>query len=113
LLFVAYGVLLRGFLVLPWSVCRLEITSQHALMLTYKNGTQSYAHRVLEDSVVMPFLAVIRLEMTPSSKVKWLLPTSLIVMPDMLDSEQFRKLRVWMRWGALYSFNAVEADADE
>jgi len=111
LLSVAYALLLRGLLSLPWSVNKLEITDQHGLMLTFQNGTQAFAQKVLADTVVMPFLVVIRLEMTSSSKLRQLWPTSIIIMSDMLDAESFRRLRVWLRWGAPHAFKAIELDA--
>jgi len=63
------------------------------ILLVARNGDQVTA-RVLADSLVTPFITV--LNVLPQGAY---LARSVIILPDSLDSESFRQLRVWLRWG--------------
>lgn len=63
------------------------------VQLITRNGDQ-IAARVLDDSLVTPFMTVLNL--LPQGAY---LARSVIIMPDSLDAESFRQLRVWLRWG--------------
>lgn len=63
------------------------------LLLTGCNGDQMHV-RILADSLVTPFLTV--LVVLPHSAI---FTRSIVIMPDSLDAESFRCLRVWLRWG--------------
>lgn len=63
------------------------------ILLVARNGDQVTA-RVLTDSLVTPFITV--LNVLPQGAY---LARSVIILPDSLDSESFRQLRVWLRWG--------------
>lgn len=58
-----------------------------------RNG-KTLEGRVLPDSVVLPYLAV--LNIAPKDGY---LTQSVIVLPDSLDAESFRQLRVQLKWG--------------
>lgn len=77
---------------------RLEITSQHKLNVSYKNGHCDRDVRVRHDSVVSPYL--ILLSYTPRHVSMWrrVLGHYLIIMKDSTDAESYRKLSVWLRW---------------
>lgn len=64
------------------------------ILLVARNGNQVTA-RVLADSLVTPFLTV--LNVLPQGAY---LARSVIILPDSLDAESFRQLRVWLRWGS-------------
>ncbi len=63
------------------------------ILLVARNGDRVTA-RILADSLVTPFLTV--LNVLPQGKY---LARSVIILPDSLDAESFRQLRVWLRWG--------------
>ena len=64
------------------------------ILLVARNGDQVTA-RVLADSLVTPFITV--LNVLPQGTH---LARSVIIVPDSLDAESFRQLRVWLRWGS-------------
>lgn len=63
------------------------------ILLVTRDGKQMTA-RVLADSLVTPFITV--LNVLPKGSH---LARSIIILPDSLDAESFRQLRVWLRWG--------------
>ncbi|MCE9549866.1 MAG: hypothetical protein K8R50_02480 [Betaproteobacteria bacterium] len=63
------------------------------ILLVARNGDQVTA-RVLADSLVTPYITV--LNVLPQGSY---LARSVIILPDSLDTESFRQLRVWLRWG--------------
>ena len=63
------------------------------ILLVARNGDQVTA-RVLADSLVTPYITV--LNVLPQGAY---LARSVIILPDSLDAESFRHLRVWLRWG--------------
>ncbi len=63
------------------------------IVLTTRGGEQ-LAGQILRDSLVTPFFAV--LNILPQGAR---LARSVIVLPDSLDAESFRQLRVWLKWG--------------
>ncbi|MEO6422439.1 MAG: protein YgfX [Candidatus Nitrotoga sp.] len=64
------------------------------VLLVARNGDQVTA-RILADSLVTPFITI--LNVLPRGKY---LARSVIILPDSLDTESFRQLRVWLRWGS-------------
>ena len=50
--------------------------------------------KVLGSSLVLPYLAVLNLKVPNRS-----LPFYVLVFPDNVDAESFRRLRVWLKWG--------------
>ncbi len=48
---------------------------------------------VLGSTYVISFLAILNLKRTDSGRI-----TRAVILPDSLDAEDFRKLRVWLRW---------------
>ena len=63
------------------------------ILLVARNGDKVTA-RVLADSLVTPYITV--LNVLPQGSH---LARSVIILPDSLDAESFRQLRVWLRWG--------------
>jgi toxin CptA len=63
-----------------------------SILLVARNGDQVTA-RILADSLVTPFISV--LNVLPQGAH---LARSIIILPDSLDAESFRQLRVWLKW---------------
>lgn len=89
----------RDLLLFPWSIITLEVNSKNALQLTRKDGNQLIDVSVHADSVVTPYLIVVRYLPKDATFTMRLLPYYLIVLPDMVDAESYRQLSVWLRWG--------------
>jgi len=70
----------------------LMLSDEMPCQLTLRSG-ESYICNVLEDSFVAPYLTVINLKLEGK-----FFPRSLIILGDSLDVEEFRQLRVWLRW---------------
>ncbi|OYY82251.1 MAG: hypothetical protein B7Y34_03000 [Methylophilales bacterium 16-45-9] len=84
---------------LPWSCVALSVSSNNALKITLRDGTQLSDLAVATDTVVTPYLTVLRYQQKNAPFLRRVFKSSLIVMPDTTDKESFRKLRVWLRWG--------------
>ena len=95
---VAYNVCQYGLLLLPWSYVALNVSSVHQVQLVRKDGKQIDVH-VRDDSVVTPFLTVVNCKVTDASLLMRLFAPHLVILPDALDAESYRQLRVWLRWG--------------
>lgn len=74
------------------SVRTLMLEGDRMVMTTH--GGESITGAVLRDSLVTPFLTVlnIRLESVRIAR-------SIVILPDSLDAESYRQLRVWLKWG--------------
>jgi toxin CptA len=81
-------VLLRA----PDAVVALEITSDDALSIQTRRGDWIECE-VLGSTYVTYFLAIVNLKDQGSGRVK-----RAVILPDSIDAEDFRKLRVWLRW---------------
>lgn len=93
-----YAIFLHGLLVLPWSCVALRVNSDNTLNLMLANGRQLPA-TLCRDSVVTPYLTVVNCKAKDATIfMRWFSP-HLVLLPDMLDKETYRKFRVWLRWG--------------
>ena len=93
-----YAICLHGLLLLPWSCVALHVNSDNTLTLMLGNGRQLLA-TLCRDSVVTPYLTVVNFKVKDVPIfMRWLSP-HLVLLPDMLDQEMYRQLRVWLRWG--------------
>ena len=63
------------------------------MVLTTRGGEQ-LAGQMLHDSLVTPFITV--LNVLPQGAY---FAHSVVILPDSLDAESFRQLRVWLKWG--------------
>jgi toxin CptA len=95
---VIYTVCQYGLLLLPWSYIALNVSSRNQLQLVRRDGKHIDV-RVCSDSVVTPYLTVVNCQVTDAPLVTRLLPPRLVILPDALDAESYRQLRVWLRWG--------------
>jgi len=93
-----YSVYMRGLLLLPWSWVMLSVNIKNELQLTCKSG-ERFAGTVRVDSVVTPYLTVIHFQLHHAGFIRRLLTSRIVILPDMINAEDYRQLRVWLRWG--------------
>jgi hypothetical protein len=99
-----YAVLYHGLLLLPWSCVALNINTKNQLQLICKDG-RSLTVAMHTNSVATPYLTVINCHVIDISKIKILILVQrfftlhLVILPDAINAKDYRKLRVWLRWG--------------
>ena len=95
---VIYTVCQYGLLSLPWSYIALNVSSSNQVQLVRRDGKQIDVH-VRGDSVVTPYLTVVNCQVINAPLLARLFAPHLVILPDALDAESYRQLRVWLRWG--------------
>lgn len=98
LIVAVYYVLFRALLLLPFSYLVLDVDVKNQLKLIRKDGKILKAG-VLADSVVTPYLTILHFSCESATFLGRLFGQHLIILPDALDAESYRQLRVWLRWG--------------
>lgn len=98
--FAVYLIRRDVLLALPHSWQSVTLNSKDDIEITQKNG-QRFACQVLSDSVVFPHLTVLRLKLNGRF---W--PRSLILVADSADADEFRRWRVWLKWGIKWQSRA-------
>lgn len=95
----------------PRSCIALVLDSKGEWQLTMRDGSR-YAATILPSSFVTPYLTILNCRLTG----RWLRYAwqrypwhhyHLVILPDAVDAESFRRLRVWLRWG--YQGSSVAA----
>ena len=76
----------------PSSSKALALESEQVVLTTH--GGEQLAGRVLRDSMVTPFITVLNI-LPPGARFA----SSVVILPDSLDAESLRQLRVWLKWG--------------
>jgi toxin CptA len=76
----------------PRAVAGLEVTADGQFAVADPAGTWSTA-RLRSVAVPVPWLAVVTARDALGQR------RSAVVLPDALDRDAFRRLRVWLRWG--------------
>jgi toxin CptA len=89
-----YLLLRDAWLLLPVSCVGLVVKNDSVILIR-RDGAPSTC-RILHGSVVTPYLAVLN-AMPEGAFFK----RAIIILPDSLNAELFRKLRVWLRWRQL------------
>jgi len=92
LLSLTYHLRYAAWLSVP-SACVGLMLENDQITLTTRGGEQLAGH-VLRDSLVTPFLTV--LNVLPQGQR---IARNVIILPDSLDAESFRQLRVYLKWG--------------
>ncbi len=92
-----YAICLHGLRILPWSLVALNINSGNELRLIRRDGWQLPKLQLSGDSVALPYLTVMRCK---PAEAAGLLSYYLLLLPDAVEPDRFRQLRVWLRWGA-------------
>ncbi|MBS0298779.1 MAG: hypothetical protein JSR32_02410 [Proteobacteria bacterium] len=70
----------------------LTLTDEMTCILTMRSG-QAIACRISDNTFVAPYLTVINLQPTEKFFLR-----SVTILPDSIDAEEFRRLRIWLRW---------------
>ena len=99
-----YHTLQDALLMTPRSIIRLTLNSKGKFHLVCRNGVET-AVSILPSSLVMPYLTVLNLD-----SGKRFSGRSLVITPDRVDKEDFRRLRVWLRWSPQAISDGVEED---
>lgn len=76
----------------PDSLVAIEIHSDNTISVQMRRGEWSNC-TVLGDSYVTAYLVVLNLRQADSRAVK-----RVVILPDGIDAEELRRLRVWLRW---------------
>lgn len=95
-----YAVCRYGLLLLPWSCVAINVNGNNELTLVLGNGDRLQV-QVCHDSVVTPFLTVVNCRGKHVPLLARLFAMYVLILPDMLNAEDYRQLRVWLRWGKL------------
>ena len=76
----------------PSSSKALMLESEQVVLTTH--GGEPLAGQVLRDSMVTPLITVLNILPQGARFAR-----SVVILPDSLDAESFRQLRVWLKWG--------------
>lgn len=82
----------QALLLTPHSAVAIQISSDNKLSVQTRHGEWS-EYAVLGNTYVAPYLTVLNLRHIDSRASR-----RVTILPDSLDAEDFRKLRVWLRW---------------
>lgn len=82
----------KALLKSPAAVVSIEIASDGILSIRTRRG-EWVEYDVCCDTCVLWFLTVLNLKRAVNGR-----RLSVAILPDAIDAEQFRKLRVWLRW---------------
>ena len=93
ILLLVVGVSL-GFALRPPRIIGLRLAARDRLECLLADG-ERVAATALADSTVFTRLIVIRLSLGEKTRV-----SSLVLLPDQMSAQQFRVLRLWLRWHA-------------
>ena len=74
----------------PDRICRLTLKDDGQLVFSRADGSTGEA-RLHPQTTVMAFLCVLLLRVRDRVE-------ALVLLPDALDAEDFRQLRLWLRW---------------
>lgn len=91
-----YGLLQTVWMLLPWSWVQVDLNHDNNLLLMNKRQ-QRYAVQLLRTSVNHQWLVV--LHFNASDKRIWFNNTLMLTPWQVTDANQFRRLRVWLKWG--------------
>jgi toxin CptA len=88
-----YHLLLDASMRLQHSCVAFRLDEGGEIVLVLRNG-RHLPCRVARDSLVTPWLVVLNVELSEQRASR-----SLVIMPDAMAAESFRRLRVALRWG--------------
>lgn len=81
-----------AWLRLPASCIGLVLEEDRAMLLR-RDGVRLPCE-ILNDSLVMPYLTILNVLPQGARFAR-----SVVILPDSLEAESFRQLRVWLKWG--------------
>lgn len=108
----AFSIWRYAFLALPSSIVTIQINSKNQLKLVRKDG-QHLSVQVQANTVVTSGLTVLNCQLEEASLWQKILVQHVIILPDMVDAESYRQLRVWLRWGKVQKNQTVALDSSE
>lgn len=76
----------------PSSIVELQCEREGGVLFITRGGKASEA-RVLGSSFVASYLTIVLLKPAASRRVR-----AVVILPDALEPELFRQLRVWLKW---------------
>lgn len=86
--------------ILPWSVLSLNINIKHEVQLMRRDGVKLANVSLHKESVATEYLTILRYHSAEHQWWQSVLSPSLVILPDMLSADDFRRLRIWLRWKA-------------
>jgi toxin CptA len=92
---------MHGLRIFPWSLVALEINPKNELNLQCLNGRQMLNVKMSEESIATEYLVILRYIPLDTNKLQGLLSRHVLILPDAIETNAFRRLRVWLRWGTL------------
>lgn len=92
-----YVIAKNALLSLPWSYVGLSIDSKNQLQLLRKNGTRLDV-LVRPSTTVTAFLTVLNGQVKSPTLLEKIFTLHVLILPDTLNAEDYRQLRVWLRW---------------
>ena len=87
-----HSIALHALQALSRSTCALEISDDCAVQAR-DGGGEWWNAQLLPSTFVTPWLTILNLHIDGKR-----LPRHVILLPDRVDADQFRRLRVWLRW---------------
>lgn len=78
----------------PQSIVALDLAEDGKFAFQTLNG-RWHAAKLRQSSFVSPWLTVLNLN---PENARW--ARNVVIMPDSMQNEEFRRLRVWLRWKA-------------
>ena len=94
----SHAILLHGLRRLKHSVVVLQLMPDNSVTIDLKDGRRQ-AVRVMPSTVVTPLLTVMHYRLHEAA---WYCPMRyLLVLADAVDAEEYRRLRVYLRWATL------------
>ncbi len=97
LLFAMHSILHHGLFCMPSSVLGLKVDIKNELYVVRKDRRELKV-QLVADTVVTPYLVVMNFNEPNTAWYQRLFNHALIVLADSTDAEDFRQLRVWLRW---------------
>jgi len=91
---VIYFLLRDALLVLPVSWIGLRLEDEHLILFNRRGD--ALMGRLLRSSVVTPNLVILNIAIP---NYRW--AQNVVLMPDSMDDESFRQLRVALKWGVV------------
>jgi hypothetical protein len=94
----SHAILLHGLRHLKHSVVALQLMPDNSVSIDLKDGRRQ-AVRVMPSTVVTPLLTIMHYRLHEAA---WYGPMRyLLVIADAVDAEEYRRLRVHLRWATL------------
>lgn len=94
-LFAVYFFVRRQVLLLsPASIISIRLQPEEVVLVS--RAGNEYAGRLARSTVVTPWLTVLNVRLPQHMRLQ-----SVVIFPDSMEREDFRRLRVLLRWGEL------------